>query len=87
MLFPKHRVGFIRVTRLVWEQRADEIKKSIGETNIQQISQSVQNGGYLDAVDVIFENPEFEKISWGDEIPQYAYDFDSYKLIAKKIQP
>jgi hypothetical protein len=70
------RIGFIRVSGLTWERQCEDIKRAIGKDNLVNVLQSIRNSRYINSVDVIFANKDFDPIGPHDEYPQYDFEFE-----------
>jgi hypothetical protein len=72
------RIGFIRIPKPLWDANEDAIKKCLeADSTIMNTLQSVQNGSYLQSVDCILINPEFDEVP-GDnlgELQRYECTF------------
>ncbi len=70
----RHRVGFIRISGTYWSENRDKIRECLGNERIVNVLQAIQDGRYLNAVDVLIEDPQLDEIETGGSIPHYAFD-------------
>lgn len=72
----KQRVGFIRISQLQWNSSSDAIKQNLSDGQILNVLQSISNGQYLSAVDVVLVHREFDEVECdGGPIVRYICEF------------
>lgn len=76
----RHHLGFIRISGDYWSRNQKMILDRIGEGRVRNTMQTIQNGRYLDAVDVLIEDVQLDEIETGAVIPYYKFDLPTAKF-------